>query len=138
MPAPFSGGCLCGAIRYECSMEPLATIKCHCRACQRNSGSGFAIVVAVSLAAVKLRQGTPERHVTQADSGNQVWREFCAECGSQLFAGNSANPDFCGVKVGSLDDPSWVKPMADFWTDSVQPWDYLDPALMKIPKNPQM
>ena len=74
MPAPFSGGCLCGAIRYECSMEPSATIQCHCRDCQRNSGSGFAIVLAVQCASVTFQRGTPKRHTRPADSGNSVWR----------------------------------------------------------------
>lgn len=137
MPAPFSGGCLCGAVRYTCAMEPVATVQCHCRDCQRNSGSGFAIVLAVQRAAVTFQRGTPKRHTTHADSGNTVWREFCATCGCQLFAGGSVNPDFCGIKASSLDDPSWVRPLGDIWTDSAQPWDYLDPALPKAPKNLQ-
>ena len=102
MPAPFSGGCLCGAIRYMGAMEPVATIKCHCRDCQRNSSSGFAIVLAVQRAAVTFQRGTPKRHTTPTDSGNTVWREFCASCGCQLFAGGSVNPDFCGIKASSL------------------------------------
>ena len=73
-----------------------------------------------------------------ADSGKQVWREFCSECGAQLFAGGVETPDFYGVKAGSLDDPSWVKPVVAIWTDSAPTWDYLDPALMTFPKNPPM
>lgn len=73
MPAPFSGGCLCGAIRYECSMEPLATIQCHCRDCQRNSGSGFAIVLAVQRASVTFQRGTPKRQYRVARILRHVW-----------------------------------------------------------------
>lgn len=135
MPAPFSGGCLCGSVRYACSMEPLATLKCHCRDCQRNSGSGFAIVLAVQRASLTFQRGRPKRHPTRADSGNTVWREFCPTCGCQLFAGSSANPDFYGIKASSLDDSGWVTPTGDIWTDSTQPWDYLDPALPKAPQN---
>lgn len=135
MPAPFSGGCLFGSVRYACSMEPLATLKCHCRDCQRNSGSGFAIVLAVQRASLTFQRGRPKRHPTRADSGNTVWREFCPTCGCQLFAGSSANPDFYGIKVSSLDDSGWVTPTGDIWTDSTQPWDYLDPALPKAPQN---
>ena len=138
MPGSLTGGCLCGAIRYECSVEPLATMKCYCRDCQRNSGSAYALVVAVHKAYLKLLQGTPKRHVVQADSGKHVWREFCPECGAQLFAGGVDTPDFCGIKVGSLDDSSWVKPVVAIWTDSAPPWDHQDPALMTFPKNPPM
>lgn len=45
MPVPFSGGCACGAIRYECSGEPLASLNGHCRDCQRASGSAFAAIL---------------------------------------------------------------------------------------------
>ena len=138
MPKDFSGGCACGAIRYKCSAEPIASINCHCRDCQRSSGTAFSSVVVVPASAVKLLNGEPKYHAVQAESGNLVRRGFCAECGSPLFAGTSIRSDILAIKAGSLDDPSWFKPKVDIWTASAQPWDYMNPDLAKVAKHPPM
>ncbi len=133
---PFSGGCACGAIRYECSAEPLLTWKCHCRDCQRSTGSAFVGVVFVPAAALTLTKGNPKYYVVKGESGNTVRRGFCPDCGSPVIAKGDAFPDFQGVAVASLDDPSGVEPAADIWTASAQPWDYMNPALPKYEHQP--
>lgn len=138
MPAPFSGGCACGAIRYECSVEPIVMGNCHCRDCQRSSGAGYSAAILVPNASVKLVKGEPKYHAVKAASGRTSRRGFCAECGSPLFADNSSGSGMMAIKAGSLDDPSWFKPMADIWTSSAQPWDHMNPDLMKFSKEPQM
>ncbi len=135
MPKSFSGGCACGAIRYECSTDPVAMLNCHCRDCQRASGGGSSSVVAVPAAAFVLRKGEPRYYVVRGEAGHMARRGFCAECGSPLVAGSSRMPDFVVLKVASLDDPSWFKPMADIWTASAQPWEYMDPRIPKVPKD---
>ncbi|MCY1079340.1 GFA family protein [Archangium lansingense] len=135
MPVPFTGGCACGAIRYESSAAPLAVLNCHCRDCQRSSGTGFTTVAIVPTDSLRLLQGTPKRHLSTAESGNEVRREFCAECGTPLFAGGGIPAQFIAIKVGSLDDPSWCAPMLDIWTQSAQPWDLMNHSLPKFPKN---
>ncbi len=72
MPTPFSGGCACGAIRYECSAEPLLSFNCHCRDCQRASGSAFASVLMAPREAFKVLRGAPKFHRVTGDSGNPV------------------------------------------------------------------
>jgi len=136
MPAPFSGGCACGAIRYECSADPLVIVNCHCRDCQRASGGTYASAVVVLDASLTLLKGEPKHYVSKADSGSTVRRGFCAECGSPLFAGNTVHPEVLAIKVGSVDDPSWCSPMVDIWTASAQPWDYMNPELPKFPQQP--
>ena len=138
MPAPFSGGCLCGAIRYESRAEPLFSINCHCRDCQRTTGTAYAPVLAVPRDALSITQGQPTYYTSQADSGETVSRGFCPECGSGIFSKLSANPDIVGLKAASLDDPSWFRPAVDIYTDSAQPWDVMNPDLPKVPKMPQM
>jgi hypothetical protein len=138
MPTHFLGGCACGAIRYECSAEPIAMINCHCRDCQRSSGTAFSSVVVVPVSAVKLLNSEPKHHAVRAESENIVRRGFCCECGSPLFADSSARSDILAIKAGSLDDPSWFKPTVDIWTASAQPWDYMNPDLAKIAKHPPM
>lgn len=136
MAAPFSGGCLCGAIRYESSAEPVFSINCHCRDCQRTTGTAYAPVLVVPKDAVKITQGEPTCYTVTADSGETVSRGFCPECGAGIFSKLSANPDMMGLKAASLDDPSWFKPAMDIYTDSAQPWDVMNPELPKVPKMP--
>ena len=138
MAMTFSGGCTCGAIRYECSADPLMSVNCHCRDCQRASGSAFMAVVVVPKDALKIAKGEPKYHAVRADSGNMVSRGFCPECGAPLFTKLSAMPDIMAIKVGSLDDPSWYRPTMDIYTASAQPWDYMNPDVPKVPKMPQM
>jgi hypothetical protein len=137
MATPFSGGCMCGAIRYECSADPLLALNCHCRDCQRSTGSAFASVLAVPKDALKIT-GEPKYYDVKADSGNMISRGFCPECGSPLFTKLSARADMMGIKAASLDDPSWHKPAMDIYTSSAQPWDHMNPDLPKSPKMPQM
>jgi hypothetical protein len=138
MPTPFSGGCLCGAVRYVSSAEPVFSINCHCRDCQRTTGTAYAPVMAVPKEAVKITQGEPKYYTAQSDSGETVSRGFCPECGSGLFSKLSASPEVLGLKAASLDDPSWFRPAIDIYTDSAQPWDAMNPDLPKVPKMPEM
>ncbi|MFY0522007.1 GFA family protein [Archangium gephyra] len=134
MPVPFTGGCACGAIRYECSAAPIAVLNCHCRNCQRASGTGHSTVAVVPADSLRLLHGTPRSHASTADSGNETRREFCAGCGSPLFA-RGGIPSFVAITAGSLDDPSGCVPTIDIWTQSAQPWDTMNPSLPKFPKN---
>ena len=138
MAAPFSGGCLCGAIRYESSAEPVFSINCHCRDCQQTTGTAYAPVLVVPKDALKITKGEPKYYTANSDSGETVSRGFCPECGAGIFSKLSANPDVMGLKAASLDDPSWFKPAMDIYTDSAQPWDVMDPDVPKVPKMPPM
>jgi hypothetical protein len=132
--AAFTGGCACGAIRYECSAAPLRMVNCHCRDCQLAGGSAYAPTVVVPRAALVLTKGQPAVFEKPADSGNIVRREFCARCGTPLYAGSSARPQFLGIRAASVDDSSWFRAEADVWVGSAQPWDHLDLALPKFAK----
>lgn len=138
MATPFTGGCRCGAIRYECRAEPVMAGNCHCRDCQQVSGSAFAANILVPQDAFNLTSGEPKYHDVKADSGNIVSRGFCPECGSPLVAKNSGMPQLMAVRVGGIDDPSWYRPALDVYTDSAQPWDVMNPDIPKSPKMPQM
>jgi hypothetical protein len=118
---PFHGGCACGAIRYECTAPPLRMVNCHCRDCQRASGSGYSATLIMSAGSVRLLQGQCREHRTV--------------CSTPLFAGSLARPDFLGVKAASLDDSSWFAPEADVWVESAQPWDHMNPDVPKFAKN---
>lgn len=138
MPIPFSGGCACGAVRYECSAEPLLSFNCHCLDCQRASGSAFASVLMVPKDAFTITRGTLKYHRVTGDSGNPVDRGFCPECGSPVFITEPKNPQFIEIQAASLDDPSWVRPEIDIFTARAQPWDHMNPALPKFATQPTM
>lgn len=133
MPDSFSGGCACGSIRYESSSAPVAMLNCHCRDCQRASGGAVSSLVVVPEARLAVK-GEPKYYVTEPEPGRTLRRGFCAKCGSPLFGFAASLPGLAIIKVGSLDDPSWFKPMFDMWTSSAQPWDVMDPSLPKFPK----
>ena len=123
------GGCLCGAVRYTCSEAPLTAYHCHCRDCQKASGSAFATCLLMKESAVRLTSGEPRQFEVETDSGNRLTRLFCGNCGSQLFSKISQYPKLRVVKAGTLDDPSWLKPERHIWTSSMQPWLGLDDQL---------
>jgi hypothetical protein len=90
----------------------------------------------VPSAGFRITRGTPKRYVAKADSGNQITRVFCGDCGSPLYVQVSTRPDIIGIRVGSLDDPSGFRAEADIFVKSAQPWDHMDPALPKYPTYP--
>ena len=133
MSISFSGGCACGAIRYSADADPLYSVNCHCRDCQRETGSAYAPVLGVPTASFRVTQGSPSYFEVKADSGRFTRRAFCADCGSTLFG---AGAEFVSIRAGSLDDPSVFRPSQDIYTSSAQPWDYMNPDLPKAPKLP--
>jgi hypothetical protein len=135
MPVPFQGGCACGEIRYECAAEPLIVIHCHCRDCQRSSGTQMGTTAFIPRSAFKLLTGTPRSCEFTADSGNILIRQFCGTCGSPLFLDPRGFSHVWGVKAASLDDPSWLKPGVHIWTESAQPWDRIGDELPCHPGN---
>ncbi len=137
MKGPFSGGCLCGAVRYKCSAEPMMTGHCHCRNCQKASGGGFVTAAAVPESAIEIT-GPVKYHEVATDSGGTSRHGFCAKCGSRLFGASSNMPGIVTVMAGSMDDPSGLEPSMNIFTESAQPWSHMDPALPKFPSMPEM
>jgi hypothetical protein len=74
---------------------------------------------------------------TYADSGTRVFRAFCADCGTPLFAGSEGNPETIAGKIGSLDDPSLFTLAYHIWISSAQPWHHIDPTKPAFPKKPK-
>jgi hypothetical protein len=109
MSDSFTGGCQCGAERYEFSGEPLFCGNCHCRDCQRASDGAYFPALGVPADALKIT-GEPKYYESAADSGSVAIRGFCPNCGARLFAKSSVNPTVIEIYAGSLDDPSIPNP----------------------------
>jgi len=129
-----SGGCLCRDVRYVLTGEPVTARICWCRDCQHLAGNGT--VNAIFPADALEIQGEPSEHISAADSGNQIRRRFCPKCGSHLFADSKGRVGLTVVRVGTLDDPSSIKPVANIWSSSAPTWACLSPALQRIEQQP--
>ncbi len=131
----FTGRCLCGAVRYSSSAEPVMVGHCHCEDCRRSSGSGHCTHVAVPAAGFQV-SGAPTFYDRPAGSGNMVSRGFCATCGSALYSTNAGMPGMVFVRASSLDDPETVKPTVVVFASRAPSWDYVDPTLPSFSEMP--
>jgi hypothetical protein len=137
MTVPFSGGCACGSVRYECSSEPLAMLNCHCHDCQQSSGAPFASGVVVPRNSVEIT-GSPKEYSVRASSGVFATRSFCSNCGSPLFTTGEAMPDFISIRFTSFDDSSEFHPALDIWTSSAASWVCLNEELPHFAQSPPL
>ena len=133
MKLPITGGCICGAVRYEISAEPLLMIKCHCRDCQRTTGGPYVPAVIFPFTAFRLTQGSIQHFATESDGGGHNLRGFCGKCGSRLTGAEDSKRGIIGVVASSLDDPSIFVARAEIYVDDAQPWDLLDATTAKFP-----
>lgn len=135
MSDKISGGCQCGAVRYECSEGPMAAGHCQCTNCQKFSGAGHATNMMLPKDAFTV-SGEVTRYEYTADSGNIMTRFFCSKCGSPVYGFGSGNPAGVMIRVGGLDDPSIFEAGFSFFTDSAQDWDHIDPSIKSFPGMP--
>ena len=136
MAKPFEGGCACGRIRYRCDAEPIYHLICHCRDCQRASGSAFASVVFVPTDGFTLSGDAPRYHTVRSDTGNPMQRGFCGECGSPLLIKKPERPHLTLLQAASLDDPALFKPALEIFTASSQAWTRSGCAIPSRPDGP--
>ncbi len=123
-----TGGCACGAIQYECQAIPEFTLICHCRQCQRITGTGHAVQFAVNVESTVI-QGSVKFYELSADDGNTVSSGFCSHCGSPVFKKSSGYQQYLFFHAATLDDPSSYKPQMVVHSTSRQPWDSVDSSL---------
>lgn len=115
------GGCLCGAVRYVLKAKPNYVYFCHCRDCQRESGSPFVSDMNVDRSSLQI-EGQLTRYTRTGDSGRSVHRNFCTRCGTTLLTEFDVDPEHVAIKACSLDDPSWLEPDRHLFTSRTQPW----------------
>jgi hypothetical protein len=116
-----TGGCLCGAVRYELAKDPTMTAVCHCTHCQRQSGAMFSTNLVVAEADYQ-QQGETKVYEDRGDSGQPVYRHFCGNCGSPILSRVAVMPGVVMVKAGTLDDFSGLKPAVEVYADHAADW----------------
>lgn len=119
---PLTGGCMCGALRYEVRTAPFMIYNCHCTNCQKISGSAFNVSVTIAETALVFTAGGPARVEWTSDAGTTRFGLFCGACGSRITNGMVPSSGVLSLRGGTLDDTSWVEPVGDIWVKSKQPW----------------
>ena len=124
----FTGGCLCGALRYEVVGEPLYAGYCYCGDCRKASGSGFIPFMGFGAAAVRFT-GAVKPFVSRAANGGDATRNACPICSSLVFGGVVGESDSFTIYAGSLDDPSLFRPSVAIFARSRPDWVAMPPGL---------
>lgn len=121
-----SGGCLCGAVRYEIDGRPKGSVAhCHCTMCRRAAGSVAVTWFTIEPTQFQLTAGALARYA----SSEKGERGFCGACGSPITFVHADFPDEIDVTVGTLDRPEDMPADLHIWTDTRLPWLHLDEHL---------
>lgn len=114
----YEGGCLCGAVRYRVTARPFDADYCHCKQCQKSSGAVFQTWMDFKREQVTWLKG----EVNEFESSAHVRRGFCQQCGCSLSYRDTRYPDYFTLTIGSLDDPSLIKPQYHIYTANQVEW----------------
>lgn len=136
MTKPYTGGCACGAIRYETGSEPIFQNHCQCRDCQKRSGTGHSSFLTFPSRRDMTVTGTATSWRVAGDSGNEKIHCFCPACGTPVFLTFEAMPELVAVHAASLDDPDRFEPGVVTYNARAPAWDRLDPSLQTFGKMP--
>ena len=124
----YTGGCLCGALRYEAEGEPLFSGYCYCADCRKASGSGFIPFIGFASSAVRF-SGQSLKFTSKAANGGNAVRNSCPVCGSLVFGGEVGKAEAHTIYAGSLDDPSSFHPTIAIFTRDRPLWAAVPPDL---------
>jgi hypothetical protein len=126
--AAIEGRCLCGAVTYELSGEPMFVGHCGCENCQRSTGTGHSSIAAFPEPALKA-SGATTAFEGKGDSGQPTTYQFCPKCGSRLFTRAAVMPDVVMVTLGTMDASADLKPSMFIYGKRRRAWDHVDPSV---------
>ena len=130
---PLTGGCGCGAVRFELDAPPLVAVYCHCTRCQRRSGTNAGASARVDPASFRLVAGEEQLRAWQADGGLE--KVFCGACGSGVLARRGDDGAVLVVRMGAFDGDPGVRPSAHQYTNYAAPWQPIpDDGLPRYPE----
>ncbi len=134
--ARYSGGCLCGAVRYEAEGEPIYAGHCYCADCRKASGSGF--IPFMGFASDKVRfSGETRQFRSPSFRGGEAVRNSCPVCGSLVFGGIVGVDAQHTIYAGSLDDPEIFHPTIAIFTRDRPDWVIPPPGLQAFETLPE-
>ena len=119
MSSKHEGGCLCGSVRYRVTGDPTWVGACHCKQCQRGTGTAFATVALFPDSQVEITCGVLKQYeYTSDESGRWLRIEFCNKCGTTVLAETENTPGEQGISCGTFDDPDWLDIKEHIWVRS--------------------
>ncbi|NNE56935.1 MAG: GFA family protein [Hellea sp.] len=130
-----TGNCLCGQVSFEADGDITMMGNCHCTDCQQITGAGFATLVFMNENNVKI-SGETKRFEHTVDSGNALTKDFCPNCGSQMFGGNVLRPGSIALRLGSINEKEHVNPQFNVFCSSKAPCSILDESIPGFEKMP--
>ena len=131
----FTGSCHCGEISYTFSGEPLRQVNCHCKNCRKTSGGPYLANIFVSEDNLLIK-GSPKVYQHLADSGNQMTKKFCGNCGAQMFSLGSGRPGIVNIRGGTIDNLEIIQPTINIFVSSKIPSTPLNESLSTFEKMP--
>ena len=137
MTKRYTGGCACGAIRYETSGEPIFQNHCQCSDCQKRSGTGHGSYLTFGQRAERAITGEVSTWRGAGASGKDKIHTVCPSCGTPVFLISVAMPEFIAVHAASVDDPEQFSPQMVTYTSHGHAWDKMDPSLQAFERMPQ-
>lgn len=132
----YSGGCTCGAVRYEVAGEPAVQGNCHCRHCQKSTGTAYSASLFFPIELIAITGAT--KSFDGAGESGTTTVVFCPVCGTQILTKPATMAGMGGIRAGTLDDPELYKPAGDIFTRSAVSWDHMDPSTPKFETYPPM
>jgi len=132
----FTGGCLCGRVRFESKADPVLAAHCHCTDCRKSSGTGHCTHIVVPDDGFSVT-GEVKFYDRPADSGNIVSRGFCPNCGSAVYSTNAAMPGVCFPRASALDDLDVITPSMIVYASRAASWDQMDSNLPSFDTVPE-
>ncbi|MBX2855816.1 MAG: GFA family protein [Rhodobacteraceae bacterium] len=133
---PLTGGCQCGALRYEVASEPLGFAACHCTECQRQSMSAHGLSLYVDAAVFTLIKGTPQIWSRVAALSGKMDCAFCSTCGARVFH-RIPGDSVISVKAGGIDNLQELQPVAHIWLHSARAFTALPPDVLRYDEEPE-
>ena len=118
---PLSGGCGCGAVRFEVSAPLGSALYCHCTRCQRRTGTGASATALAQPGSFRIVSGEERLRAWRPESGWEKW--FCGDCGSAVFSRHPSESERLGVRLGAFDTDPGVRPSLHQFVASVAPWE---------------
>ncbi|TML18844.1 MAG: GFA family protein [Actinobacteria bacterium] len=130
---PLRGGCMCGGVRFEVTEAPAHAGYCHCRRCQRRTGTAASISARIAPGSLRIVEG--EELIKAYEPEDGFHKLFCSVCGSALWSRHPTDPDVISVRLGAFDDDPGVRPSYRQFVAYAAPWEPLpDDGLERFPE----
>jgi hypothetical protein len=131
---PFTGGCLCGAVRFEVTEPLVSSGYCHCTRCQRRTGTAASPGARIAPGSLRVLAGAEHIKAYEPDDG--FAKVFCSACGSALWSRSQEDPEVVSIRLGAFDDDPGIRPTYRQFVAYAAPWEPIpDDGLERFPES---